>query len=179
MLSEDVISRVVKGTELVTKRLITKTNRMPKWGNLIFGHNNHHVCVVEESLVDPVRKTFTIYTRNIGYTKFMVRGMNYDIIFYTIFTYQMLWSVFLYLPMLDVTRGDCATLIILVVNRCRQVNWVNIRIHSIIFCSFEWFWEHSVKITRTPNLHWSEILASSQLKSWPDESGGIVLSFEQ
>ena len=90
MLSEDVISRVVKGTELVTKRLMTKTNRMPKWGNLIFGHNNHHVCVVEESLVDPVRKTFTIYTRNIGYTKFMVRGMNYDIIFYTFFTYQML-----------------------------------------------------------------------------------------
>ncbi|XP_071793272.1 PRELI domain-containing protein 1, mitochondrial-like [Asterias amurensis] len=72
VLTEDVISRVVKGTELVTKRLMTKTNRMPKWGNLIFGNNNHHVCVVEESLVDPVRKTFTIYTRNIGYTKFMV-----------------------------------------------------------------------------------------------------------
>ncbi|XP_022086503.1 PRELI domain-containing protein 1, mitochondrial-like [Acanthaster planci] len=72
VLTEDVISRVLRGTELVTRRLLTKTNRLPRWGNYIFGNHARQVCIVEESIVDPVKKTFTIYTRNIGFTRLMV-----------------------------------------------------------------------------------------------------------
>lgn len=74
-MSEDVIQRGVMadGKRLYSQRLLTKTNRMPKWGNVVFGANAHLVSVMEESIVDPMKKTLTTYTRNLGYTTFMVR----------------------------------------------------------------------------------------------------------
>lgn len=74
VVSEDVIHRSLlpDGKRLYSQRLLTKTNRMPRWGNVVFGANAHLVSVIEESVVDPIKKTLTTYTRNLGYTTFMV-----------------------------------------------------------------------------------------------------------
>ena len=71
MISEDTVSREIKDGKLYTKRLLTKTNRVPKWGERFIKHN--YVKIVEESIVDPKEKVLTTYTRNLGYTKVMVR----------------------------------------------------------------------------------------------------------
>lgn len=64
------MSREVKDGVLYTKRLMTKTHRVPKWGERFISMNT--VKIVEESMVDPRTKTLTTYTRNLGYTKVMV-----------------------------------------------------------------------------------------------------------
>lgn len=55
---------------LHTTRLLTKTNRVPKWGERFISKSV--VKIVEETIVDPKTKTLTTYTRNLGYTKVMV-----------------------------------------------------------------------------------------------------------
>lgn len=70
MLSEDVLHREVKENQLHSIRLFTKTNKLPKWGEH-FIHNNV-VKIVEESILDPSKKTLVTYTRNVGYTSVMV-----------------------------------------------------------------------------------------------------------
>lgn len=70
VLSEDTISREVKNGKLYTKRLLTKTNRVPKWGERFIAKNI--VKIVEESIVDPENKILISHTRNLGYTKVMV-----------------------------------------------------------------------------------------------------------
>ncbi|VVC89178.1 unnamed protein product [Leptidea sinapis] len=72
VLSEDTWCRYVKDGCLYTKRLLTKTNRVPKWGERFF--NAKSVKIVEESIVDPKEKVLITYTRNLGYTKVMVNG---------------------------------------------------------------------------------------------------------
>ncbi|KOX79726.1 Protein preli-like [Melipona quadrifasciata] len=69
VLTEDTISRKVKNGILHTTRLLTKTNRVPKWGERLISKNV--VKIVEESTVDPKTKTLTTYTRNLGYTRVM------------------------------------------------------------------------------------------------------------
>ncbi|CAH0678763.1 unnamed protein product [Chilo suppressalis] len=69
VLSEDTWSRQVKDGCLHTKRLLTKTNRVPKWGEKFF--NAKSVKIIEESIVDPKNKILVTYTRNLGYTKVM------------------------------------------------------------------------------------------------------------
>lgn len=69
VLSEDTISREVKNNKLYSTRLLTKTNRLPKWGERFISKNV--VKIVEESIVDPKEKTLTTYTRNLGYAKVM------------------------------------------------------------------------------------------------------------
>lgn len=69
VLSEDTISREVKNGCLYTKRLLTKTNRVPKWGERFFQAKS--VKIVEESMVDPKKKILITYTRNLGFTKVM------------------------------------------------------------------------------------------------------------
>lgn len=69
VLSEDTISRKVENGILHTTRLLTKTNRVPKWGERFVSKNV--VKIIEESTVDPKTKTLTTYTRNLGYTKVM------------------------------------------------------------------------------------------------------------
>ncbi|XP_049877613.1 protein preli-like [Pectinophora gossypiella] len=69
VLSEDTYSRQVKDGCLYTKRLLTKTNRVPKWGERFF--NSKSVKIIEESIVDPEKKLLVTYTRNMGYTKVM------------------------------------------------------------------------------------------------------------
>ncbi|CAH4031425.1 protein preli-like [Pieris brassicae] len=69
VLSEDTWTRYVKDGCLYTKRLLTKTNRVPKWGERFF--NAKSVKIIEESFVDPEKKVLITYTRNLGYTKVM------------------------------------------------------------------------------------------------------------
>lgn len=69
VLSEDTVVRKVVGNCLHSKRLLTKTNRMPKWGERFI--NARNVSVIEESIVNPEKKEFSTYTRNVGLTKFM------------------------------------------------------------------------------------------------------------
>lgn len=71
VLSEDTIQREIRPDgKLYSKRVLTKTNRVPKWGERFF--KAKFVCIIEESLVDPKSKTLTTHTRNIGFNKIMV-----------------------------------------------------------------------------------------------------------
>lgn len=51
-------------------RLLTKTNKLPKWGERFI--NSNVVKIVEESILDPSKQTFVTYTRNVGFTSVMV-----------------------------------------------------------------------------------------------------------
>jgi len=73
-LSEDTVFREVRGNRLFTKRLLTKTNRVPKWGEHFV--NARTVKIVEESITDPNEKILITYTRNIGYSRVMVIVFN-------------------------------------------------------------------------------------------------------
>jgi hypothetical protein len=70
VLTEDTIQQGTSGGRLLTKRLLTKTNHLPRWGER-FVPGPRSVVVVEESIIDPINKTMTTYTRNIGYTSIM------------------------------------------------------------------------------------------------------------
>lgn len=72
VLSEDTIERSVHNGQLHSKRLLTKTNPVPKWGERFY--NSKSVKIVEESIVDPAARTLTTYTRNVAFTKVMVSG---------------------------------------------------------------------------------------------------------
>lgn len=67
VLSEDTFYRHIAGPIIHSRRLLTKTNRLPKWGER-FVHSRH-VAVIEESIVDRTNQTFVTITKNIGYTK--------------------------------------------------------------------------------------------------------------
>lgn len=73
VLTEDTIERyVTPDKKLFTKRLISKTNKIPKWGERILGFSSCSLCVIEESIVDLKKKTIVTYTRNIGMQKVMM-----------------------------------------------------------------------------------------------------------
>ncbi|ELT93425.1 hypothetical protein CAPTEDRAFT_165159 [Capitella teleta] len=72
VLSEDVISRHIgKDGCLYSTRLVTKTNSLPKWGEKFVPGGTKHVHVIEESIINPKKKTMITYTKNIGLTKVM------------------------------------------------------------------------------------------------------------
>lgn len=64
VLSEDTFVRKVTNGLLESKRLLTKTNPIPKWGRKYL--HVRDVGVVEESLLDAENKTLITYTRNVG-----------------------------------------------------------------------------------------------------------------
>jgi hypothetical protein len=64
VLSEDTFVRKVANGLLESKRLLTKTNPIPKWGRKYL--HVRDVGVVEESLLDAEKKTLVTYTRNVG-----------------------------------------------------------------------------------------------------------------
>jgi len=72
VLSEDTVHREViqNGNVLYSRRFLTKTNKLPKWGErwmpLI-----KFVPLIEESHVDRDNKVVTTYTRNVGLSTFM------------------------------------------------------------------------------------------------------------
>jgi hypothetical protein len=70
VLSEDIIDRRVdQSGQLITRRLFVKTNSCPKWIERLMRTKNVHI--LEESYVDPFRRTLTTTTRNLGMTNLM------------------------------------------------------------------------------------------------------------
>jgi len=69
VLSEDTLKRELCGGILFSRRIMTKTNRVPKWGERFV--KTPVVAIVEESRVDPKSKKLTTYTRNIGMSRIM------------------------------------------------------------------------------------------------------------
>ncbi|KAL8585810.1 hypothetical protein ACOMHN_065160 [Nucella lapillus] len=66
VLTEDILAREVQGHCLYTRRLLTKTNAVPRWGERFIPSSARNMCIVEESVVDPLTCTLTTYTRNIA-----------------------------------------------------------------------------------------------------------------
>ena len=72
VLSEDTVYReVINGTTLYTRRFLTKTNKIPKWGERWLASFRRSVPLLEESWVDTEARTITTYTRNVGLANFM------------------------------------------------------------------------------------------------------------
>ena len=62
VLTENVLARQVKGNCLYTRRLLTKTNAIPRSGERFIPTSARNMCIV----VDPLSRTITTYTRNIA-----------------------------------------------------------------------------------------------------------------
>ncbi len=70
VFSEDFVERkLLDDGRLYTKRVLTKTNRMPKWGRHLL--SVHSVPMIEEAVCDPKAMTLTTYTRNITFRYLM------------------------------------------------------------------------------------------------------------
>ncbi|XP_043347436.1 PRELI domain-containing protein 1, mitochondrial isoform X1 [Dermochelys coriacea] len=74
VLTEDIVHREVTADQkLLSRRLLTKTNRMPRWAERFFPANvSHSVYILEDSIVDPQNRTMTTYTWNINHARLMV-----------------------------------------------------------------------------------------------------------
>lgn len=73
VLTEDVVYReVTADNRLLTRRLLMKTNRLPRWAEHIFPTGmSRSVYIVEDSIVDPVKRSLTTYTWNLNHTTLM------------------------------------------------------------------------------------------------------------
>ncbi|XP_028973709.1 PRELI domain containing 1b isoform X1 [Esox lucius] len=73
VLTEDVLFREVTPDNcLLSRRLFTKTNLLPRWAERVFpSHLNRSVYIVEDSVVDPKAHTLTTHTLNVNHTRFM------------------------------------------------------------------------------------------------------------
>jgi len=70
VLTEDVLRRELRPDgSLYTCRLLMKTNSVPKWGQALMPATR--VPIIEESIVDPLKKTLTTYCRNISHKSLM------------------------------------------------------------------------------------------------------------
>lgn len=70
VLSEDIVHQKMCDDKLFTKRILTKTNKIPSWGERFVKSKN--IKMIEESICDPKKKTLVTYTRNLGYVSVMV-----------------------------------------------------------------------------------------------------------
>jgi len=72
VLSEDTVHReVIDGTTLYSRRFLTKTNKVPSWGEKWLSGLARRVPLMEESFIDTDTKTITLYTRSVGLATFM------------------------------------------------------------------------------------------------------------
>ncbi|XP_070712275.1 PRELI domain-containing protein 1, mitochondrial-like [Pempheris klunzingeri] len=73
VLTEDVVYREVTADHrLLTRRLLMKTNRLPRWAECFFPSGmSRCVYIVEDSIVDPVKRSLTTYTWNLNHTTLM------------------------------------------------------------------------------------------------------------
>merc|ERR1711956_106164 len=63
VLTEDTLYRELKDNDtLYSRRFLTKSNRLPKWGERFFSNLKKYVPLVEESYVDRKSKVITRYT---------------------------------------------------------------------------------------------------------------------
>merc|ERR1719330_148852 len=64
VLSEDTVHReLLTGGTLYTRRFITKTNKVPSWGEKYLSRLARKVPLMEESFIDTKEKIITLYTR--------------------------------------------------------------------------------------------------------------------
>lgn len=75
VLTEDVLYReVTPRNHLLSRRLLTKTNRLPGWAERVFPRQMARaVYVLEDSIVDPHAHTLITKTWNLNHNKLMVR----------------------------------------------------------------------------------------------------------
>ncbi|KAI3376431.1 hypothetical protein L3Q82_016445, partial [Scortum barcoo] len=73
VLTEDVLYReVTPSNHLLSRRLLTKTNRLPGWAERVFpAHMARAVYVLEDSNVDPQTHTFVTKTWNLNHNTLM------------------------------------------------------------------------------------------------------------
>ncbi|XP_054864847.1 PRELI domain-containing protein 1, mitochondrial-like, partial [Amphiprion ocellaris] len=73
VLTEDVVYReVTADNRLFSRRLLMKTNRLPRWAERFFpGGMSRSVYIIEDSIVDPVNRSLTTYTWNLNHTTLM------------------------------------------------------------------------------------------------------------
>ncbi|XP_055905352.1 protein preli-like [Eupeodes corollae] len=69
VLTEDTVSREVRDGKLYSRRLLSKTNPVPRWGERFV--NTNSVKIVEDSILDLKKKSLVTFTRNIGFKKIM------------------------------------------------------------------------------------------------------------
>jgi len=87
ILSEDTYYRIVTDDQkLISKRLLAKTNKLPRWGERIFSRGAASTIgfIIEESVCDLKEKIFTTNTININLKSLMV---NNTIAFFLFFIY--------------------------------------------------------------------------------------------
>ncbi|MED6288732.1 hypothetical protein CHARACLAT_029463 [Characodon lateralis] len=75
VLTEDVLYReVTPSNHLLSRKLLTKTNRLPGWAERIFpAHMARAVYVLEDSIVDLEANTLITKTWNLNHDTLMVR----------------------------------------------------------------------------------------------------------
>nr|XP_043883555.1 PRELI domain-containing protein 1, mitochondrial-like isoform X2 [Solea senegalensis] len=73
VLTEDVVYReVTADNQLFSRRLLTKTNRLPRWAERFFPSGmSRSVYIIEDSIVDPVNRNLITYTWNLNHTTIM------------------------------------------------------------------------------------------------------------
>ncbi|TRZ04011.1 hypothetical protein DNTS_031180 [Danionella cerebrum] len=71
VLTEDVLFREVTSDNLLrSRRLFTKTNRLPRWAERIFP-GKRCVFIIEDSVIDPAKRSLTTLTWNINHATLM------------------------------------------------------------------------------------------------------------
>ena len=75
VLTEDIIFReVTPGNCLISRRLLTKTSRAPRWAEKYLPvHMARSAYIIEDSIVDPITRTMTTVSWNISHARLMVR----------------------------------------------------------------------------------------------------------
>uniref|UniRef100_A0A3B5AUT7 PRELI domain containing 1 n=1 Tax=Stegastes partitus TaxID=144197 RepID=A0A3B5AUT7_9TELE len=73
VLTEDIIFREVTPTNcLISRRLLTKTSRAPRWmERYLPKHMASSAYIIEDSIVDPQKRTMTTLTWNISHARLM------------------------------------------------------------------------------------------------------------
>ncbi|XP_028815757.1 PRELI domain containing 1a [Denticeps clupeoides] len=73
VLTEDIVFReVTSDNHLISRRLLTKTSRAPRWAEkLLPAHMGRLAYVIEDSVVDPQGRTLTSVTWNITHARLM------------------------------------------------------------------------------------------------------------
>ncbi|KAK5865820.1 hypothetical protein PBY51_020060 [Eleginops maclovinus] len=73
VLTEDVVYREVTADHrLLSRRLLMKTNRLPRWAERVFPSGmSRCVYIIEDSIVDPINRKLTTYTWNLNHTTLM------------------------------------------------------------------------------------------------------------
>lgn len=73
VLTEDIIFReVTPDNRLISRRLLTKTSRAPRWAEKFLpAHMAQKAFIIEDSIVDPQDKTMTTLTWNITHARVM------------------------------------------------------------------------------------------------------------